>query len=676
MSQESTQTLIQRGAVAQLRYYSQFLYRYVFAGLMFAYMHHAGITPGVFEQHQIAAAMLLYVLAVMGVMLIARRQRLSPALQRTLVLLDLMAFVIGVPHDPNPGMPTAFAFYLAYADIGLRYRLRLYIDALKMGAVALMLVLYLRIFQTEAGLHYADIWQACLLVIIVLHGLQVFAGRDRARRLVRESQDRLTLALSAPGVGAWASSSALDELVLDGHIRESLGLKGAEFNNRMVRYLDHIHPEDRDRVIAHYKNFLKSQAVDYEDSYRIIKPNGQEGFICARARAERDATGRAVSVAGMVWDLSTQHRQQQALERIEERYRIATQSAQVAVWMLYCQEDRFEHDGNTHALLNLPKDAQVLTLTDVLARLHPDDQALFAQQIATAAQGTDHEFFGEVRVVTDDHHSRVLQVRASIERDASGAATRIAGASWDATQLVRARQELERSNRDLDDFAYIASHDLKEPLRGIASYAGYLEQDYGPQLDSTGRAMVQRIKHQTTRMEGLINDLLTISRIGRTTLTLEPVDLNSLLRDVLESVEFLLREHQVEIRRPAPLPVWPCDAIRVRELLRNLIINAAKYNDKATRWIEIGHTGQGLTTRFYVRDNGIGIHPDQQGRIYTLFERLHRRDAYGGGNGVGLTIVKKIVLRHGGDIWLDSTPGHGSTFWFTLPPQRPAGATP
>ncbi len=676
MGQGSIQSLTQRGTVAQLRYYSQFLYRVVFAGLMFAYMHHAGITPGVFEQHQIAAAMVLYVLAVTGVMLVARRQRLSPALQRTLVLLDLMAFVIGVPHDPNPGMPTAFAFYLAYADIGLRYRLRLYIDALKMGAVALALVIYLRIFQTDAGLHYADVWQACLLVIIVLHGLQVFSGRDRARALLRESQDRLTLALSAPGVGAWASSSALDEMVLSGHIRESLGLNGIEFNNRMVRYLDHVHPEDRDRVIAHYTDFLKSTAVDYEDSYRIIKPNGQEGFICTRARAERDDSGRALSVAGMVWDLSAQHQQQQALERIEERYRIATQSAQVAVWMLYCQDDRFEHDRNTATLLNLPEGTQIATLAELLARLHPDDQAPFAQKIALAAQGDDQEFSGEVRVVYDETQSRVLHIRASIERDAAGNVTRIAGASWDLTDLVHAREELERSNRDLDDFAYIASHDLKEPLRGIASYAGYLEQDYGPQLDSAGRAMVQRIKHQATRMEGLINDLLTISRIGRTALTVEAVDLNALLREVLESLEFLLHEHQVDIRLPAPLPVWSCDAVRVRELLRNLIINAAKYNDKPQRWIEIGHTGKGLTTRFYVRDNGIGIHPDQQGRIYTLFERLHRRDAYGGGSGVGLTIVKKIVLRHGGDIWLDSAPGHGSTFWFTLPAQRPAGATP
>lgn len=609
MNQGTSETAEARGTAAQLRYYSQFLYRYVFAALLFTYMHVQGITPGVFTQDQIAAAMLGYVLAVAAVMVAARGQRLSLGLQRTLVLLDLTAFVIGVPHDPNPGMPAAFAFYLAYADLGLRYRLQLYIDAMKMGAVALTLVLVMRAFYTEAGLHYADMWQALLLVIIVLHGLQVFAGRERARQQIRESQDRLTLALSAPGVGAWASRSALDELVVDGQIREALGLQSVEFNNRMLRYLDYIHPDDRDRVIERYRAFIKSPAIDYEDSYRIIRPNGAEGFICSRARAERDEDGRAVSVAGMVWDLSAEHARQQNLVRIEERYRIATQSAQVAVWMLYCNENRFEHDSNTPELLNLPRDTPIATLDGVLARLHPDDQAPFAQQIAMAAQGDDREFFGEVRVVAGDNHSRVLQIRASIERDASGAAIRIAGASWDATQLVRVRQDLERSNRDLDDFAYIASHDLKEPLRGIASYATYLEQDYAPQLDSAGRAMVQRIKQQTTRMEGLINDLLTISRIGRTTLILEPVDLNALVRDVLESLEFLLHEHQVDVRLSSKLPVWTCDAVRVRELMRNLIVNAAKYNDKSARWIEIGHTGHGLTTRFLCATTASGFTP-------------------------------------------------------------------
>lgn len=661
------------GMIGQLRYYSQFLYRYAFAGLMYAYMHHLGIVPGVLSQSQIAAAMVGYVLAVATVMVLARGQRLSPGLQRTLVFLDLTAFVIGVPHDPYPGMPTAFAFYLAYADIGLRYRLDLYVDALKMGAVALALAMYLRIAHTDAGLNFADVWQAMLLIIIVLHGLQVFAGRDRARTAIRESQDRLLLALSAPGVGAWASHSAMEELVIDGHIRGALGLDGIEFNNRMVRYLDHIHPEDRDRVIAHYTAFLKSSAIDYEDRYRIIKPNGQEGFICSRARAERDANGRAVSVAGMVWDLSTEHAKQQALARIEERYRIATQSAGVAVWVLYCQEDRFEHDGNTHALLNLPTDAPVLTLSHVLATLHPDDQIRFAEQIQRASMGTDRDFLGEVRVVLSDSQTRTLQVRATIERDAAGAVTRIAGASWDTTQLVRARQELERSNRELDDFAYIASHDLKEPLRGIASFAGYLEQDYGAQLDPEGRAMVQRIRLQATRMEGLINDLLNISRLGRTTLSHEPVNLQALVREVLESLDFTLKEKNIDVRLPTSLPTWRCDAIRTREVFRNLIANAAKYNDKPDPWIEIGHTGQGVSTRFYVRDNGIGIRAEQVGRIFTLFERLHRRDAYGGGSGVGLTIVQKIVHLHGGSITVNSTVGQGSTFYFTLPPQLATG---
>ncbi|HEX4896231.1 MAG TPA: PAS domain-containing protein [Solimonas sp.] len=657
----------ERSPWQQLMYYSQFLYRYVFAYLLFLYMRAQGITPGFMAQHEIAAAMLVYVLAIVVLMVLARGQRLTPPLQRALVLLDLCALVIGVPHDPNPGLPTIFVFYLAYADLGLRHQFKLYLEALAMGAVALALMLYLRAFHTATGLQPADAWQALLLTVIVLHGLQVFSGRDKARRLIQATQERLRLALDSPGLGAWSSSDPLRELKVDGHIQQVLGLDRGHESTRMTDYVAMIHAADRDRVMGKYAAFLKGGGEDYDDTYRVVRPNGEVRHINSRAKAVRDRQGRARSVAGMVWDLTQQREQQEALQRMEERYRLATVAARVAVWVWHVPEDRFEHDYAINRLLNLPADARATALEQALALVHPEDREGFARRIRAAIEGADREFFDEVRVIPRDGRTRVIQCRATIYRDAEGRALRLAGANWDATELAQARQELERSNRELDDFTYIASHDLKEPLRGIASFAGYLAQDYGPQLDEGGRGMIQKIRDQARRMETLINELLHISRLGRSQLQRETTDLDALLDEILASLDFSLREKGVLLRRPVPLPSLACDRVRVGELLRNLITNATKYNDKPERWIEIGWRTDGPEPVGYVRDNGIGIAPEHQGRVFTLFERLHKRDAYGGGTGVGLTIVQKIVHMHGGRVWLESEPGVGTTFYFTLP---------
>jgi chemotaxis family two-component system sensor kinase Cph1 len=241
-------------------------------------------------------------------------------------------------------------------------------------------------------------------------------------------------------------------------------------------------------------------------------------------------------------------------------------------------------------------------------------------------------------------------------------------------ELARVNRELERSNRELDAFAYIASHDLKEPLRGIHNYSNFLLEDYGDIIDQDGVAKLQTLVRLTQRMEDLIESLLHFSRLGRVGLNLESVDLNDLLEHyVLDGLKLRVQESQVDIRIPRPLPVTDCERISVGELLTNLIGNAIKYNDRPQKWVEIGYLDpeeQHLRTGriFYVKDNGIGIRDRHFDIVFRIFKRLHARDRYGGGTGVGLTIGKKIVERHGGEIWVESNYGEGTTFYFTLSP--------
>jgi signal transduction histidine kinase len=233
-------------------------------------------------------------------------------------------------------------------------------------------------------------------------------------------------------------------------------------------------------------------------------------------------------------------------------------------------------------------------------------------------------------------------------------------------ELAERNEELHRSNQDLDDFAYIASHDLKEPLRGIHNFSVFLLEDYGERFDEEGRSKLETLTRLSRRMEVLIDSLLHFSRLGRVDLAIDDVDLNEVVAEVVDSLAIHLQESRVEVRLPRPLPVVRCDRVRVRELLYNLVINAAKYNDKPEKHIEIGFIEKGGPPAFYVRDNGIGIQEKHFDSIFRIFKRLHGRDKFGGGTGAGLTIVKKIVERHNGRIWVESTFGAGTTIYFTL----------
>ncbi len=240
-------------------------------------------------------------------------------------------------------------------------------------------------------------------------------------------------------------------------------------------------------------------------------------------------------------------------------------------------------------------------------------------------------------------------------------------------QLRRHTAALERSNQDLDDFAYIASHDLKEPLRGLANQALFLNEDHGESLDAKGRERLDRIVFLCNRMERLVDDLLYFSRLGRQELALQHTDLNGVVESIRSTLDAASDEGDIIIDVPKPLPKVFCDKPRITELFRNLIGNAFKYNQSDVKRVEIGvadirpsKSGASAETTFYVRDNGIGIAPEFHNEVFRIFKRLNQEDDAVRGTGVGLTFVKKIVERHHGRIWVESEPGSGSTFFFTL----------
>jgi len=249
-----------------------------------------------------------------------------------------------------------------------------------------------------------------------------------------------------------------------------------------------------------------------------------------------------------------------------------------------------------------------------------------------------------------------------------------------ADELASVNLELQQSNNELDAFAYIASHDLKEPLRGIHNYANFLLEDYQDVLDAEGVDKLNTLTRLTQRMESLIEALLKFSRLGRQELQMRQIDLNRLVQDIQEVFAMNPQWQGCTIRVPDPLPTVWGDRLLIEEVFTNLISNAFKYNDQTEKWAEITwqepppDNPQLLTIA--VRDNGIGIRAKHLDTVFRIFKRLHPPKKYSGGTGAGLTIVKKIIERHGGAIAVESVYGHGTTFLFTLPSEKPPRVSP
>lgn len=235
-------------------------------------------------------------------------------------------------------------------------------------------------------------------------------------------------------------------------------------------------------------------------------------------------------------------------------------------------------------------------------------------------------------------------------------------------QLAEANKLLGVKNKELDDFTYIVSHDLKEPLRGVKAFTKLLMEEYSGKLDKEGKEHLKTISESSTRMTALIEDLLNLSRIGRIK-NIEPnIDMNEVLSDVKKNLQYSLEEKKVDLKIAGDFPKVTCDRIRISEVFSNLISNAIKYSKKGVKpVVEVGFSDKADFYEFYVKDNGIGIEKEYHDKVFQIFQRLHAKGSEYEGTGAGLTIVKKIVENHNGKIWVESGPGQGSTFKFTLP---------
>jgi len=411
--------------------------------------------------------------------------------------------------------------------------------------------------------------------------------------------------------------------------------------------------------------------TDHE--FQVRRHDGTTAWVAASARARRAADGTPGGTEG-------------TLRLIEERKRAerSIQDGQELVQaLLNCSSDAtmlFEADGTLLACnrvlaerLGLPPDRMVGLPLD---QLFPP--AVAAKRVESIRRVLDK---GEQETLVDRRDGMVLHNTVTPVRDAGGRPVRLAVFSRDITAQVEAEErlarhvaEIERSNADLEQFAYVASHDLREPLRMISAYLALIEKRYGDAFDADGHEFLGYARDGALRMDRLVLDLLDFSRTGRGTLPNGAVDLAPLVDRVISDQAPMIEDSGalVESTLEAEAPVVRGDPAQIGRVVQNLLANALKYRD-ADRPMVVRITARlsGAMWEVAVADTGIGIEAEHFERIFRIFQRLHTRDRFEG-TGIGLAICKKIVERHGGRIWVESTPEAGSTFRFTLPAVEPA----
>jgi len=357
------------------------------------------------------------------------------------------------------------------------------------------------------------------------------------------------------------------------------------------------------------------------------------------------------------------------LRESEERLRLAQSQGNVGVWDWNTITDELKFTPELEHLYGL-KPGTIKTYQDWRQLTHPDDIEKVERE-RDKKIANNEPFDLEFRIIHKSGDTRWLLARGgAIYKD--GKVIRVLGINNDITKLKLAEEELKlrseelaKSNADLKQFAYVASHDLREPLRMITSFLQLLERRYRDQLDEDANKFISFAVDGAKRLDEMIRDLLEYSRVANQKIQFTDVDIQKVLNRVTSNLSVLINENDAQITYDS-LPIIQGDENQIIRLFQNLIENAIKYRREDTPRIHIIAEKKADQHVFSVKDNGIGIDPKHLERIFTIFKRLNPHEIYEG-TGIGLSITQRIVHQHGGEIWAESQPGKGSTFHFTIP---------
>ncbi len=425
---------------------------------------------------------------------------------------------------------------------------------------------------------------------------------------------------------------------------------------------------DPEKARVGYKQVLTEGFVkDY--SLAIRHKTGKIVDVLYNASIYRNAEGEVQGVFAAARDVTDRKKAEDALRQSELKLRtVADFAYDLEYWMapngdmIYVSPSCLKFTG--YSPEEFMKDPKLLAKI-----VHPDDKSIIGSHFDVVDSSERHEV--DFRIITRDGAVRWMSHACQPVFDGNGQWIGRRSSNRDITnrkiiegELRQTMEKLKQSNSELEQFAYVASHDLQEPLRMVASYVQLLERRYKGKLDSDADEFIAYAVDGANRMRGLIDDLLTYSRVSRLGKPFEPVDLESAIAIVLQNLNASIVDTKAVVTHD-PLPRIDGDRGQIVQLFQNLIGNSIKFHCDESPRVHVSVKDEESEYLFAVKDNGIGIDPQYFDRLFKIFQRLHTKQEYPG-SGIGLVICKKIVERHGGRIWLDSQVGKGSTVYFTL----------
>jgi PAS domain S-box-containing protein len=523
--------------------------------------------------------------------------------------------------------------------------------------------------------------------------------RKRAEEHLRRSEDRFRglVEASPEAIAVYADQG---RMVLAN--AAAAQLMGASSPDELVGKMvwDFVHPDDRKLIRQRGRRLAKGKVTLPPAELRFVRLDGGEVVVESIARKVTFEGRPAVQVSAR--DITERKRMQAELRDSEERYRLLFQESPVALW----EEDFSEvkryfdalrrrgvrdlrkyFDRRPAAVARCREMVKVMAVNGAALRLYDAETGdmfadgigptlieesfdVFKDELVALASGQTFEADAVTSALTGRRLDITLRCRVAPGHDKG--LSRIFVSALPMEDLRHAEQvmarlvrDLERARQDMEQFAYVASHDLQEPLRMVSSYLQLIERRYKGQLDGDADDFINFAVDGARRMQQLISDLLTYSRIGTRGKPFGPTDFNEVLDDALAGMKEQLESAHAKVTRD-PLPSLIADATQLEQLFQHLIGNAIKFRGRRRPRIHVGAQEVDGEWVFSVRDNGPGIDPRYGERIFVIFQRLHGRDEYPG-TGMGLAICKRIVERRGGRIWVESEPGKGATFNFTMP---------
>ncbi|QDK77164.1 PAS domain S-box protein [Spirosoma sp. KCTC 42546] len=509
--------------------------------------------------------------------------------------------------------------------------------------------------------------------------------------------ERLRFALQAAGIGTWDLNFRTQVAWWDQRTQELYGFAGTDVRDfkSPEQLMQYVHADDQQRVQKAMQWALNPESGGhYEIEYRIIRQDDtQIRWLLAKGQAYFDEQGRAYRFSGTAQDITQQVLTRQLTEEAQEGLQSAIELAQLGTWHYDLITGHIEYSSRLRAWHGIgPTEPITTELAFRLVRL--EDWALVRTSMQQAISGgSDGHYDVEYRVSDSNGAERILHSHGKAYVNQAGQAYKISGMVQDVTpqrraqfaleqqvtqrtqQLEISNEDLRRSNENLQQFAYIASHDLQEPLRKIQQFGDLLKTRYA---SSEGDELVylERMQSAASRMSTLIRDLLSFSRISTHRDTSAPISLDTIVQTVLLDLDLMIAESEASVV-VGKLPTLEGDRLQLQQLVRNLLSNALKFRrpevasliEVSASWVAFENLPASVSPkrpalayhRLDVTDNGIGFDEKYLDRIFQVFQRLHGKNEFAG-TGVGLAICEKVVSNHGGAITATSQPGLGTTF--------------